>query len=67
MKGIDLIWLAPAIAFAGGLTGLMQHQAHPANPLYLGTSIALLLIGVLAFAGLFLLVRPDQAGRDDSL
>ena len=45
----------------------MQHQAHPANPLYLGTSIALLLIGVLAFAGLFLLVRPDQAGRDDSL
>ncbi|MEZ5947083.1 MAG: hypothetical protein R3C13_01065 [Hyphomonas sp.] len=64
MKGIDLVYMAPAIAFSGGLAGLMQHAAQPGDTVYLGTSLALFLIGIAAFAGLLLLTR-SRIQKDD--
>ncbi|MCA8901301.1 MAG: hypothetical protein KDA53_08620 [Hyphomonas sp.] len=67
MKAGDLILMAPAIAFAGGLSGVMKHAAHPGSTLYLATSITLLLVGIGTFAGLLLLVRDmeKRSRRDD--
>lgn len=64
MKGGDLILMAPAIAFAGGLTGLIQYVAHPGDIVYLSTSIVLFTIGVCAFAGLFMLLRNMRDDED---
>nr|WP_321440254.1 hypothetical protein [uncultured Hyphomonas sp.] len=64
MKSSDLILLAPAIAFAGGLTGLIKHTSYPDDVLYLATSIFLFIVGVAAFGALLLLVR---ASLHDSL
>nr|WP_321361260.1 hypothetical protein [uncultured Hyphomonas sp.] len=69
MKINDLILLAPAIAFAGGLTGLIQHADYPGDVLFLSTSIALFAIGVATFGGLFLLLRanlPDTPDNKDN-
>jgi len=63
MKGADLILMAPAIAFAGGLTGLMQHAGRPGDTVYLATSLVLFLIGAAAFAGLFLVLRHMNGSR----
>jgi hypothetical protein len=65
MKSSDLILLAPAIAFAGGLTGLIQHTTYPDDILYLATSIILFAIGAAAFGGLFLLVRASLRENED--
>ena len=65
MKTGDLILMAPAIAFAGGLTGLIQHADRPGDIAYLVTSIVLFLIGAAALGGLFLLVRNMPYRKDD--
>ena len=65
MKSSDLILLAPAIAFAGGLTGLIQHSNYPGDVLFLATSIVLFAIGAVTFGGLFLLVRANLPDDDD--
>ena len=65
MKSSDLILLTPAIAFAGGLTGLIQHSNHPGDVLFLGTSIVLFAIGAAIFGGLFLLVRAKLPDDED--
>ena len=57
MKYADLILMAPAIAFAGGLTGLIQHAERPGDMLYLITSIGLFAIGAGTLAGLGITVR----------
>jgi len=63
MKTGDLILMAPAIAFAGGLAGVMQHKDHPGDVLFLSTSIALFAFGVAALGILAILVRDM---RDNS-
>lgn len=65
MKSSDLILLAPAIAFAGGLTGLIQHANHEGDVLFLVTSIVLFAIGAATFGGLFLLVRENLPEDED--
>ena len=65
MKSSDLILMAPAIAFAGGLTGLIQHADHPGDVLFLLTSIILFAIGAVTFGGLFLLVRANLPEDED--
>jgi hypothetical protein len=65
MKSGDLILMAPAIAFAGGLTGLIQHAARPGDIAYLLTSIVLLGIGVATLCGLFLLVWHNLPKDED--
>ena len=65
MKSSDLILLAPAIAFAGGLTGLIQHASHPGDMLFLLTSIMLFVIGGAALGGLYLLVRASLPKDED--
>lgn len=57
MKAGDLILMIPAIAVAGGLTGLIQHAARPGEIVYLLTSLVLFAIGAGAFGGLFLALR----------
>ena len=66
MKSSDLILLAPAIAFAGGLTGLIKHTTFPNDVLYLATSIALFAIGAVAFGALLLLVRSSLNENEES-
>ena len=63
MKAGDLILMAPAIAFAGGLTGLIQHKAHPGDVLFLGTSLTLFALGAAALGGLAILLR-DMRNND---
>jgi hypothetical protein len=63
MKSSDLILLAPAIAFAGGLTGLIQHSNYPGDVLFLATSIFLFAMGGRDVGGLFLLVRASLPER----
>jgi hypothetical protein len=65
MKSSDLILMAPAIAFAGGLMGLIQHAAYPGDAIYLITSIALFAIGGGTLGGLFLLVRKNLPNDQD--
>jgi len=65
MKTSDLILMAPAIAFAGGLMGLIQHAAYPGDVIYLITSIALFAIGSGTLGGLFLLVRKNLPNDRD--
>lgn len=62
MKASDLILMAPAIAFAGGLTGLMQHAAYPGDYIYLITSIVLFTIGVGSLAFLAWLIKASLPG-----
>ena len=64
MRGSDLILMAPAIAFAGGLTGLIQYAAHPGDIVYLSTSVVLFVIGASTFAGLFVLLRDIRDDED---
>ena len=66
MKSSDLILLAPAIAFAGGLTGLIKHTTYPDDVLYLATSIVLFVIGAVAFGALLLLVRASLNENEES-
>ena len=65
MKSSDLILLAPAIAFAGGLTGLIQHSNHPGDVLFLATSIILFAMGAAIFGGLFLRLRSSLPEDED--
>ena len=65
MKGTDLILMAPAIAFAGGLSGLIQYVAHPGAYIYLATSAALFVVGTAILGGLFLLIRDMPGMRND--
>ena len=65
MKGTDLILMAPAIAFAGGLTGLIQHAARPGEIAYLATSIVLFIVGVVVLGRLFLAVRDIHEDADE--
>ncbi len=65
MKSSDLILLAPAIAFAGGLTGLIQHTQYPGDVLFLLTSIFLFAIGAATFGGLFVLLRANLPKDED--
>ena len=65
MKAGDLILMAPAIAFAGGLTGLIQHAARPGDVVYLTTSVILFAVGTLALGGLLLLVRENLPEDED--
>lgn len=65
MKSSDLILLAPAIAFAGGLTGLIQHSQYPGDVLFLLTSVFLFAMGAVIFGGLFVLLRANLPKDED--
>ena len=56
MKTVDLLLMAPAIAFAGGLIGLIQHVAHPGDIGYLSTAVMLFAIGTVMLGGMCLIV-----------